>query len=147
MPLPLLSWLGTKPSKISTWLCNGRMPKPASMHVKSTRQHDHQRMAQVLEARLSETAEALDTNPSRRLPQRSRKVGSVLTRCPSVPPVLSPSRHRTRGRDTGDGWDTCLQELRQDHPVRLVEDILAEETTCPTAAEGLDADPYGVHIS
>jgi hypothetical protein len=28
-----------------------------------------------------------------------------------VPPVLAPSRQRMRGRDTGDGWDTCLIEV------------------------------------
>jgi hypothetical protein len=46
-----------------------------------------------------------------------------------------------------DVWDTRLQGLRQDNPIRLIEEIMAEETTCPTAAKALDAASEGVHMS
>src|SRR2546426_11594647 len=57
---------------------------------------------------------ALDADPSRKLLQRSRKVGECADPVSRVvPPVLSSSRHRTRGRDTGDGWDSWWQGLIQ----------------------------------
>ena len=45
------------------------------------------------------------------------------------------------GWDERDRWDTCLQRLKYDHLILLVEDILAAETTCPTAAEVLMKGP------
>ncbi len=45
------------------------------------------------------------------------------------------------GGTRGTGGTLVCRGVRQDYLILLVEDVLAEATTDPTAAEGLDGEP------
>jgi hypothetical protein len=80
--------------------------------------------------------------------RQSFRVRAIMIPCFAVSQVsLFPHIQSGLSGDERDRRDTYQPGLTQGHHIRVVEDILAGKRSWITAAEALDANPEGVHIS